>query len=99
MLLSDRFANICVFNTYRTPLIKLPKLSEATGCSIAVKCEFANGGGSVKDRAALFLIKEAIEKGIVLHVFYMNFELWGGFNIVSHTTNMTFNNVSSRFME
>ncbi|XP_002731578.1 uncharacterized protein LOC100377160 [Saccoglossus kowalevskii] len=47
----------------RTPLLKLNKLSEATGCTIAVKAEFANGGGSVKDRAALFLIKDAIEKG------------------------------------
>jgi len=46
-----------------TPLIKLSKLSEATGCTIAVKAENLNPGGSVKDRAALYLIKEAEEKG------------------------------------
>ncbi|XP_014675236.1 PREDICTED: cysteine synthase 1-like [Priapulus caudatus] len=47
----------------RTPLIRLPTLSRATGCDIVVKCEFANGGGSVKDRAALYLIKDAIKNG------------------------------------
>ncbi|XP_078000720.1 uncharacterized protein LOC144453329 isoform X2 [Glandiceps talaboti] len=47
----------------RTPLVKLKGLSKVTGCTIAAKAEFANGGGSVKDRAALFLIKDAIEKG------------------------------------
>lgn len=46
-----------------TPLIKLNKLSESTGCTIAVKAEFMNPGGSVKDRAALYLIKDALEKG------------------------------------
>ena len=48
---------------YSTPLIKLNRLSEATGCTIAVKAEHLNPGGSVKDRAALYLIKEAEEKG------------------------------------
>ena len=47
-----------------TPLIQLNKLSEETGCTIAVKAEFMNPGGSVKDRAALYLIKDAEEKGI-----------------------------------
>lgn len=46
-----------------TPLIKLNKLSQETGCDILVKAEFLNSGGSVKDRAALFLIKNAEEKG------------------------------------
>jgi cysteine synthase A len=46
-----------------TPLIKLSKLSAETGCTIAVKGEHQNPGGSVKDRAALFLIREAEEKG------------------------------------
>lgn len=48
-----------------TPLIKLNRLSEATGCTIAVKAEHLNPGGSVKDRAALYLIKEAEEKGLI----------------------------------
>ena len=47
-----------------TPLIRLGKLSEETGCTIAVKAEFMNPGGSVKDRAALFLIRDAEERGI-----------------------------------
>ena len=46
-----------------TPLIRLGKLSEETGCTIAVKAEFMNPGGSVKDRAALYLVKDAEEKG------------------------------------
>ncbi|XP_003389083.2 PREDICTED: cysteine synthase 1-like [Amphimedon queenslandica] len=49
----------------RTPLIKLHKLSEETGCTIAVKAEYLNPGGSVKDRAALFLVKDAEERGLL----------------------------------
>ena len=44
-----------------TPLIKLKAASELTGCNIYGKAEFLNPGGSVKDRAALALIKEAQE--------------------------------------
>ncbi|XP_022108690.1 cysteine synthase 1-like [Acanthaster planci] len=47
----------------KTPLIRLEKLSEETGCDITVKVESSNGGGSVKDRAAVFLIKDALERG------------------------------------
>lgn len=46
-----------------TPLIKLESLSAMTGCNIMVKAEFLNPGGSVKDRAALYLIKDAEEQG------------------------------------
>jgi cysteine synthase len=46
-----------------TPLIKLRKASELTGCTILGKAEFMNPGQSVKDRAALFIIKDAISKG------------------------------------
>jgi len=46
-----------------TPLIRLKKLSKETGSDILAKAEFMNPGGSVKDRAALFVIKEAEEKG------------------------------------
>jgi cysteine synthase A len=46
-----------------TPLIKLKRASELTGCTILGKAEFMNPGQSVKDRAALFIIKDAIAKG------------------------------------
>jgi threonine dehydratase len=41
-----------------TPLIKLRKASELTGCTILGKAEFMNPGGSVKDRAALAIIED-----------------------------------------
>ncbi|MFU8823928.1 cysteine synthase A [Yoonia sp.] len=46
-----------------TPLIKLRAISEATGCTILGKAEFLNPGQSVKDRAALFMINDAIARG------------------------------------
>ena len=46
-----------------TPLIRLRKASEITGCDILAKAEFMNPGQSVKDRAALFIIRDAIAKG------------------------------------
>ncbi|PRY78690.1 cysteine synthase A [Yoonia maritima] len=46
-----------------TPLIKLRAASEATGCTILGKAEFLNPGQSVKDRAALYMIKDAIARG------------------------------------
>ena len=46
-----------------TPLIRLRAASEATGCEILGKAEFLNPGQSVKDRAALFIIRDAIKKG------------------------------------
>jgi cysteine synthase A len=47
----------------KTPLIKLRKASAATGCAILGKAEFMNPGGSVKDRAALAIIHDAIKRG------------------------------------
>lgn len=49
----------------RTPLIKLHGPSEATGCTILGKAEFLNPGGSVKDRAALAIIRDAEQKGLL----------------------------------
>jgi cysteine synthase A len=46
-----------------TPLIKLRQASELTGCTILGKAEFMNPGQSVKDRAALFIIRDAIARG------------------------------------
>src|SRR3990167_8616428 len=48
-----------------TPLIRLRRASEATGCEIVGKAEFLNPGGSVKDRAALFIVKDAEERGLL----------------------------------
>ncbi|MDW3181678.1 cysteine synthase A [Roseobacter sp.] len=50
-----------------TPLIRLKQASEATGCEILGKAEFMNPGQSVKDRAALFIIKDAVDKGLLRH--------------------------------
>jgi cysteine synthase A len=49
----------------RTPLIRLKAASALTGCTILGKAEFLNPGGSVKDRAALFIIKDAEERGLL----------------------------------
>src|SRR6202045_385407 len=46
-----------------TPLIKLKRASEETGCLVLGKAEFMNPGQSVKDRAALFIIEDAVRKG------------------------------------
>ncbi|KAG7109800.1 Cysteine synthase 1 like protein [Verticillium longisporum] len=48
-----------------TPLIRLNKLSDQTGCEILGKAEFMNPGGSVKDRAALYVVKDAEERGLL----------------------------------
>tara|TARA_Y100000591_G_scaffold87860_1_gene74100 strand:+ start:81 stop:1076 length:996 start_codon:yes stop_codon:yes gene_type:complete len=45
-----------------TPLIKLKQVSELTGCNIYGKAEYFNPGESVKDRAALYIVKDALEK-------------------------------------
>ncbi len=46
-----------------TPLIRLRKASEITGCEILGKAEFLNPGQSIKDRAALYIIRDAVAKG------------------------------------
>src|SRR5712671_238002 len=58
-----------------TPLIKLKRASEQTGCTILGKAEFMNPGQSVKDRAALFIIRDAIKRG----------KLWPGGAVVEGT--------------
>jgi len=49
----------------KTPLMRLRKASEATGCEILGKCEFLNPGQSVKDRAALYIIRDAVARGVL----------------------------------
>jgi len=46
-----------------TPLVKLKRVSEETGCTILGKAEFLNPGQSVKDRAALYIIRDAVARG------------------------------------
>ncbi len=48
-----------------TPLIRLKRASDATGCTILGKAEFMNPGQSVKDRAALAIIRDAEAKGLL----------------------------------
>lgn len=58
-------SDLCPAAIGNTPLIRLKKLSEQTGCNVLGKAEFQNPGGSVKDRAALFVVKDAEEKGLL----------------------------------
>ncbi|MCW8857243.1 MAG: pyridoxal-phosphate dependent enzyme, partial [Kangiella sp.] len=62
-----------------TDLLRIPSLSQLTGCEILVKCEFQNPGGSIKDRAALQMVQDAIAKG----------ELKPGMTIVEGTAGNT----------
>jgi cysteine synthase A len=48
-----------------TPLIRLKRASEETGCEILGKAEFLNPGSSVKDRAALFIVRDAEQQGVL----------------------------------
>lgn len=48
-----------------TPLVRLGSLSDKTGCEILAKAEWMNPGGSVKDRAAKYLIMDAEKKGVL----------------------------------
>jgi cysteine synthase A len=58
-----QFSNGIIEAIGNTPLIKLERVSAATGCTILGKAEFMNPGQSVKDRAALFIIEDAVKKG------------------------------------
>ena len=49
----------------QTPLIRLRRASDATGCTILGKAEFMNPGGSVKDRAGLYIITDAEKRGVL----------------------------------
>ncbi len=48
-----------------TPLVRLRRASDATGCTILGKAEFMNPGGSVKDRAGLAIIRDAMARGVL----------------------------------
>src|ERR1700730_12490128 len=61
MQIRDRFLE----TIGKTPLIRLRRASELTGCTIMGKAEFLNPGGSVKDRAALFIVRDAEARGLL----------------------------------
>ena len=58
-----RIANSVLDAIGHTPLIRLRGASDATGCTILGKAEFMNPGGSVKDRAALAIVQDAVARG------------------------------------
>jgi cysteine synthase len=60
---ASRFAPDVIGTIGRTPLIKLRRASEMTGCTVLGKAEFLNPGGSVKDRAGLAIIEDAVARG------------------------------------
>ena len=66
MRISDGFTD-AVGNT---PLIRLRRLSEETGCEILGKAEFMNPGGSVKDRAAKWIVLDAERRGLLVTSFW-----------------------------
>ena len=51
-----------------TPLVRLKQASELTGCNIYGKAEYFNPGESVKDRAALFIVEDAIKRKLIKKV-------------------------------
>src|SRR6187549_4231675 len=58
-----KYSNGIIEAVGNTPLIRLRRASAATQCTILGKAEFMNPGQSVKDRAALFIIEDAVRKG------------------------------------
>jgi len=57
--------NLIISQIGNTPLVKLKQASEMTGCNIYGKAEYFNPGESVKDRAALFIVQDALKKKLI----------------------------------
>ena len=57
--------NSVIYQIGNTPLVRLKQASELTGCNIYGKAEYFNPGESVKDRAALFIVKDAIKRKLI----------------------------------
>jgi len=57
--------NITLTQIGNTPLVRLKQASELTGCNIFGKAEYFNPGESVKDRAALFIVRDAIKRKLI----------------------------------
>lgn len=60
-----KFYNNIVETVGRTPLVKLNRISEGAGATVAIKCEFFNPLGSVKDRIGMAMIEDAESKGVL----------------------------------
>ncbi len=58
-------SNSVISQIGNTPLVRLKQASELTGCNIYGKAEYFNPGESIKDRAALFIVKDALEKKLI----------------------------------
>ena len=65
MVRAMQVANDTIALIGNTPLVRLKGPSDAAGCDIFGKCEFANPGASVKDRAALFIVQDAEARGLI----------------------------------
>ncbi|MEX1116308.1 MAG: pyridoxal-phosphate dependent enzyme, partial [Akkermansiaceae bacterium] len=65
ILVMGKLYNNIVETVGRTPLVKLNRISEGAGATVAVKCEFFNPLGSVKDRIGAAMIEDAEKKGIL----------------------------------
>ena len=63
-------ANKIIQHIGNTPLVKLKQASELTNCNIYGKAEFYNPGESVKDRAALFIINDALKRKKIKRGYY-----------------------------
>ena len=57
--------NLVISQIGNTPLVRLKQVSELTGCNIYGKAEYCNPGESVKDRAALFIVQDALKKKLI----------------------------------
>jgi cysteine synthase A len=64
MITKNKAVNGFIGSIGNTPLIRLEMVSRLTSCNIYGKAEFMNPGGSVKDRAALYVVKDAEKKGL-----------------------------------
>lgn len=72
-----KFSQICPnieYLTWAMPHFSMPPFS--TGCNITVKAEYLNPGGSVKDRAAFYLLKDAEEKGFAIWFFQIGIHFY-----------------------
>ena len=58
-------SNSVISQIGNTPLVRLKQASELTGCNIYGKAEYLNPGESVKDRAALFIVQDAIKRKLI----------------------------------
>ena len=69
-------SNSVISQIGNTPLLRLKQASELTGCNIYGKAEYFNPGESVKDRAALFIIQDALKKNLLQRWYHCRRYSW-----------------------